>query len=66
MAMFIILPNKKTGLAKLETALKDVDIHELSKSMFRSEVEVSLPKFKIEFEISLVKALKEVIAIGFL
>lgn len=61
MAMFIILPNKRTGLAKLEQDLKNVNIHDLSKNLYRTEVEVLLPKFKIEFELSLVNALRKVI-----
>jgi len=59
MSMFIILPNSRTGLEKLERDLRNRDIHELSKNMFRTEVEVSLPKFKIEFELSLVDTLKK-------
>jgi len=59
MSMFIILPNKRTGLAKLEADMKNVDIAELSQNMYRSEVDVSIPKFKIEFEVSLVDALKK-------
>lgn len=62
MAMFIILPNSRTGLARLEQSLKDIDIQSLSKKMYKSEVEVSIPKFKIEFEVSLVDALRKVIA----
>lgn len=61
MSMFIILPNKRTGLARLESQLKDVDLKNLTTNMYRSEVEVSIPKFKIEFEVSLVDALKKVI-----
>lgn len=62
MSMFIILPNKRTGLAQLERDLKNRDhnIQSLSSKMYRSEVEVSIPKFKIEFEVSLVEALKKV------
>lgn len=61
MSMFIILPNKRTGLAELEAKLNDLDIQNLSKSMYRSEVDVSIPKFKIEFEVSLVETLRKVI-----
>lgn len=62
MSMFIILPNKRTGLAQLEARLNDLDIQNLSKSMYKSEVDVYIPKFKIEFEVSLVEALRKVIA----
>jgi len=59
MSMFIILPNLRTGLAKLETNLKNVDLNALSRNMFRQEVDVSIPKFKIEFKLSLVDTLKK-------
>jgi len=59
MSMFIILPNKRTGLAKLETDLTSVDLKDLTSRMYRTEVDVSLPKFKIEFELSLKNALRE-------
>lgn len=65
MSMFIILPNKRTGLPRLEEQLKDVDLKNLTAKMHRSEVEVSIPKFKIEFEVSLVDALKKVIEMQF-
>lgn len=60
MAMFILLPNKRTGLAQLEADLKNVNIPDLCKTMQDSRVTVSLPKFRIEFEISLVDALSKV------
>lgn len=60
MSMFIILPNKRDGLPQLETRLKEIDMQDLSKNMYKSEVDVSIPKFKIEFEVSLVDALKKV------
>lgn len=60
MSMFIILPNKRTGLAQLEKQLNEIDLPNLTKNMYRSEVEVSLPKFKIEFKVSLVDALRKV------
>jgi len=59
MSMLIMLPNSKTGLSKLEADLKTVDISELKKEMYKTEVDVSIPKFKIEFELSLVDALKK-------
>lgn len=60
MSLFVILPNSRTGLSQLESQLKNVEIRELSKRMFKTEVDVSLPKFKIEFEVSLVDTLKKV------
>lgn len=60
MSMFIILPNRRSGLAQLEAKLKTVNLQDLQRNMYKSEVEVSLPKFKIEFEVSLVDALRKV------
>lgn len=59
-SMFIILPDSKTGLADLESKLHTIDIQELSKKMYKQEVNVELPKFKIEFDIELNEPLKKV------
>lgn len=59
-SMFIILPDSKTGLAELESNLNTIDINELSKKMFSQEVNVELPKFKIEFDVELNEPLKKV------
>lgn len=59
LSMLIILPNSRTGLAKLETDLKSVNIVELSKTMSSTEVVLSVPKFQIDFQISLVDALSK-------
>lgn len=58
MSMLVILPNKRTGLAALETHLETLDINRLSNNMALAEVKVSFPKFKIEFKLSLVSALR--------
>lgn len=60
MSMLIILPNRLMGLARLESQLKRISIQDLSSSMNVSELELDLPKFKIEFEVSLVDALAKV------
>lgn len=59
-SMFIILPNTKTGLPALEAKLHEINIQELSKKMFKQEVNVELPKFKIEFDIELNEPLQKV------
>lgn len=59
MSMFIILPNERTGLAQLESRLKDVDLQNLQKNMTETEVQVFLPKFKIEFQVCLRNALRK-------
>lgn len=60
MSMLIILPNSKTGLSGLEEKLKTVDLADLTQKMYSTEVSVSLPKFKIEFQVSLPDVLKKV------
>uniref|UniRef100_A0A1Y1KYH2 Serpin domain-containing protein n=1 Tax=Photinus pyralis TaxID=7054 RepID=A0A1Y1KYH2_PHOPY len=47
-SMVIILPFKRTGIEELEKKLVDVDFATLSEGMRSMEVEVSLPKFKVE------------------
>lgn len=59
-SMFIILPNNRTGLAALESKLHTIDLSELSKKMYSQEVNVEIPKFKIEFDIELNDPLKKV------
>jgi serpin B len=58
--MLIILPNKRTGLAALESKLNTVDFGEITSQMYSEEVNVELPKFKIEFDIELTDPLKKV------
>lgn len=52
-SMIIILPNKRNGIAELEQKLADVDLTKITENMYRPEVVVSLPKFKIESTIQL-------------
>lgn len=58
--MMIILPNKRTGLAELESKLNTVDLSDISSSLRSQEVNVELPKFKIEFDINLNEPLQKV------
>jgi serpin B len=51
--MLIILPNSKTGLPALESKLKTANFDEISKGLYSQEVNVELPKFKIETELDL-------------
>lgn len=60
-SMLIILPNKKEGLSALESQLHTIDLTALTAQMYSQEVIVTLPKFKIEYEISLNDVLKKVI-----
>lgn len=58
--MLIILPNKKTGLSDLESKLNTIDLSEITRSMYSQEVNVEIPKFKIEFDIELNEPLQKV------
>uniref|UniRef100_A0A182WMG0 Serpin domain-containing protein n=1 Tax=Anopheles minimus TaxID=112268 RepID=A0A182WMG0_9DIPT len=49
MTMMILLPHERTGLAALEEKLPSLNLAELATQMHKQEVEVFLPKFKIEF-----------------
>lgn len=57
--MMIILPNQRTGLDALEKKLGTIDFSELSKQMYSTEVNVEIPKFKIEFDINLNEPLQK-------
>lgn len=56
----IVLPNSRTGLSALESKLKTFDLAKISEKMYSQEVQVTIPKFKVEFEINLNDALKKV------
>lgn len=58
--MLIILPNSKTGLSALESKLKTVNFEDISKNLYSQEVNVELPKFKIETELDLKDTLSAV------
>jgi serine protease inhibitor len=55
--MVIILPNKKNGLALVEEMLLTTEISELLKETDSTDIELYLPKFKIETTLDLEKAL---------
>ena len=58
--MMIILPNQKTGLAALESKMNEINFAEISSGLYSQEVNLELPKFKIEFDINLNEPLKKV------
>ncbi|XP_064108706.1 leukocyte elastase inhibitor A-like isoform X1 [Macrobrachium nipponense] len=53
LSMVIVLPNERDGLAALEEKLATADLNELDKRMYNVEVEVTLPKFKLEESLDL-------------
>ncbi|CAO1422028.1 unnamed protein product [Diamesa tonsa] len=57
--MMIILPNSKTGLSALEAKLHQINLPEVSNSLYSQEVNVEIPKFKIEFDIELNEPLQK-------
>lgn len=59
-SMLIILPNTRTGLSALEGKLNTIDLGEISNSLYSQEVNVEIPKFKIEFDIELNEPLQKV------
>ncbi|XP_053674893.1 leukocyte elastase inhibitor-like [Anopheles nili] len=59
MTMLILLPNERTGLAALEAKLPNLNLSELTTKMHKQEVEVFLPKFKIDFSRELNEDLKK-------
>ncbi|XP_055322227.1 serine protease inhibitor 42Dd-like [Sitodiplosis mosellana] len=58
LSFLIILPKKRTGLS-LEENVKNFGLNKILGLMFLCEVIVTVPKFKIEFEISLKNVLKK-------
>lgn len=61
MSMIIVLPNKRTGIGALDAKLKQTNLSAIVGQMHVSDkVSVSLPKFKVEFEVSLPDTLKKV------
>lgn len=62
-SMLIVLPNKRTGLAELESKLHTIDLAEITSGMRSQEVNVELPKFKIEFDIELNEPLQKVMGL---
>ncbi|OWR51607.1 serpin 1 [Danaus plexippus plexippus] len=58
-ALYVVLPHEIDGINKLEEKLRDPSLLEsVISTMFASEVEVYLPKFKIETTIELKEVLK--------
>ena len=61
LSMVLLLPEQDSSLIELEKALEKTDLNEILKKMIRpglTDVELTLPKFKIESELDLVDNLK--------
>lgn len=59
-SMLIIMPYDINGINRLEKKLKNFDLNEVAMRALRHEVDVSLPKFKIESDINLKEPLMKV------
>lgn len=59
MAMYVILPSKKSSLKKLTSSFSEKQWNDILENSTQEEVEVSLPKFKIEYEETLNKSLTD-------
>lgn len=55
-AMLILLPHSKDGLKTVESALTPSFVRDLKQSMRKRKVEVSLPRFRLEYSKSLVSS----------
>jgi len=60
LSLVIILPKKKTGLAELEKQLATKQLKELLERSKNTEVDVYLPKFKVETTLDLEDHLSKV------
>ncbi|GBO29683.1 Serpin B4 [Araneus ventricosus] len=49
-SMLILLPNQRDGLQDLEESLTPERLDEVQRRLYRTKVDVSLPKFKLQFE----------------
>lgn len=59
-SFLILLPNERDGLPALEAQLEKIDLNEISSQLSSQEVNVKLPKFKIETKVQLKDTLIEV------
>ncbi len=57
MAMMIVLPNGRNGLAKVEQSMNDASIASWAKSLSSTQVDVKLPKFTMTSTFSLAEKL---------
>lgn len=60
LAFTIVSPNQRTGLSAVETKLKDYDLTKITDKMFEHTVGLTMPKFKIEYDIKLTSVLTNV------
>lgn len=59
LSMLIIIPNQRMGLDDLEAKLRSTNLTENAKQFLEVEVNLSLPTFKIQFQVELLPILKK-------
>ncbi|XP_039957414.1 serine protease inhibitor 42Dd-like isoform X2 [Bactrocera tryoni] len=59
LSMLVLLPNKVDGLAALEQKLTNADLNLIVERMRGADVDIFLPKFRIEFEVDLKQPLQQ-------
>lgn len=60
LTFLIILPKNRTGLIALENHLKDYDLTKIFDQMSINEINVKIPKFKVETEVNFNEIIKNV------
>lgn len=60
LSFLILLPNSRNGLPELEQKLSHFDLSKINEQLEELEVDVTIPKFKVEHKVELVDTLKEV------
>lgn len=60
LSFVIILPNNRFGLPELEAKLRNYDLTAIVNQMRPRRIDLTIPKFKIDYEIELSAALQEV------
>lgn len=58
--MVFVLPDERDGLPRLEAKLATADLSELDKKLYRAEVTVTIPRFRLEETLYLKEKLQEV------
>ncbi|KAJ8913538.1 hypothetical protein NQ315_017089 [Exocentrus adspersus] len=58
-SLIVVLPNKRDGIEELEKNLAKIDLGRITADIYKSELNVALPKFKIEQTIDLENPLTE-------
>jgi len=59
-SLIVILPNERNGIKELERKLTETDLSKITENLYKTEVTVKLPKFKIETTVELNDPLKRV------